>query len=92
MARTLEEGDHRLEGSLRTTIDAIEEAGGVALPIQASVADEADCEAIVEQTIAEYGRVAVLVNNAAMTTYHPLTEFPLRRWKLGFDVNIHASF
>ena len=92
VARTLEEGDHRLEGSLRATVDAIGAAGGEALPIQANVADPAGCETIVEQTVEAFGRVDVLVNNAAMTTYHPLAEFPLRRWKLGFDVNIHAPF
>ena len=92
VARTLEEGDHRLEGSLRGTIEVIEQAGGTAIAVQANVGSEAGCEAIVEQTVDAFGRVDVLVNNAAMTTYHPLAEFPLRRWKLGFDVNIHAPF
>ena len=92
VARTLEEGDHRLEGSLRGTIETIEQAGGTAIAVQANVGSEAGCDAIVEQTVDAFGRVDVLVNNAAMTTYHPLTEFPLRRWKLGFDVNIHAPF
>lgn len=92
VARTMEEGEHRLKGSLRETVNSIEQSGGEAIAIQENVGSEEGCEAIVAQALAAFGRVDVLVNNAAMTTYHPLTEFPLRRWKLGFDVNIHAPF
>lgn len=92
VARTMNEGDHRLEGSLANTIEAIHAAGGEATPVQANVSSQEDCASIVGETIAAYGRIDVLVNNAAMTTYHPVAEFPVRRWKLGFDVNIHAPF
>ena len=92
VARTLEEGGHRLAGSLRATVDAIAAAGGEAVPIRASVADAAGREAIAARAAEAFGRVDVLVNNAAMTTYHPLAEFPLRRWELGFAVNVHAPF
>jgi NAD(P)-dependent dehydrogenase (short-subunit alcohol dehydrogenase family) len=92
VARTLHEGGHRLGGSLDETVAGIRAAGGEAVAIQANVGSEDDCERIVEETVAAFGPVDVLVNNAAMTTYHPVAEFPPKRWKLGFDVNIHAPF
>ena len=92
VARTVNEGDHRLEGSLETTIAGIRSAGGQAMPVQGNVGSEEDCARIVAEAEAGFGPVDVLVNNAAMTTYHPVVEFPARRWKLGFDVNIHAPF
>ncbi len=39
-ARTLDEGDHFLEGSLRTTVSEIEKVGGSALAVQADVSKE----------------------------------------------------
>ena len=92
VARTLEDGGHRLEGSLHATVEAIATAGGEAIAIRADVASAADREVIAARAAEAFGRVDVLVNNAAMTTYHPLAEFPLRRWELGFVVNVHAPF
>ena len=92
VARTMQEGDHRLEGSLFGTIEGIRAAGGEATPVQADVSREQDRESLVQQAVEAYGGIDVLVNNAAMTTFHPLAEFPLRRWRLGFEVNIHAPF
>ena len=92
VARTLEDGGHRLEGSLHATVEAIATAGGEAIAIRADVASATDREVIAARAAEAFGRVDVLVNNAAMTTYHPLAEFPLRRWELGFVVNVHAPF
>ena len=46
-ARTVNEGDHPLEGSLARTVQAIKEAGGEALAVAANVSEEADCIALI---------------------------------------------
>jgi len=91
-ARTVHEGEHPLEGSLETTVTGIRAAGGVAEAVAANVADEADCEHLVEQTRQLFGPADILVNNAALTYFIPVRDFPVSRWKRSVDVNFHAPF
>ena len=91
-ARTLNEGDHRLEGSLSNTVHRIREAGGEAVAVAANVAIEQDCRHLVEQAEAIYGSVDVLVNNAALNYYVPIVDYDVARWMRAFAVNVHGPF
>jgi NAD(P)-dependent dehydrogenase (short-subunit alcohol dehydrogenase family) len=91
-ARTLREGEHPLAGSLESTVAAIRKAGGQAEPITANISEPAECEALMRAARQRYGPVDVLVNNAALTYYLPVTEFPLNRWLRSWAVNFHAVF
>ncbi len=92
VARTLKEGDHILEGSLEMTCAQIRESGGEATAIAANISLPEDCERLVEETKAAYGPADVLVNNAALTYFIPIKDFPLRRWLRTWSVNVHAPF
>jgi citronellol/citronellal dehydrogenase len=92
-ARTLKEGEHPLlEGSLETTVAGIKKAGGAAEAVTCDVASEADCEKLVAETHKLYGPVDVLVNNAALTYFIPVKDFPPKRWMRSFAVNLHGPF
>jgi short-subunit dehydrogenase len=54
----------RSEDKLETTKTEIEEAGGMATVHPANLADINDCDRVVDEILAEHGRVDVLVNNA----------------------------
>ena len=92
VARTLKEGDHILEGSLEVTCAQIRESGGEATAIAANISLPEDCERLVEETKAAYGPADVLVNNAALTYFIPIKDFPLSRWLRTWSVNVHAPF
>ena len=92
VARTLKEGDHILEGSLELTCAHIRESGGEATAIAANISLPEDCERLVEETKAAYGPADVLVNNAALTYFIPIKDFPLSRWLRTWSVNVHAPF
>ena len=92
VARTLKEGDHILEGSLEMTCAQIRESGGEATAIAANISLPEDCERLVEETKAAYGPADVLVNNAALTYFIPIKDFPLNRWLRTWSVNVHAPF
>jgi citronellol/citronellal dehydrogenase len=92
VARTLNEGDHRLAGSLNATVAAIRAGGGEATPVAADISSEAECLKLVEAAHAAYGRIDTLVNNAALNYYIPTVEYPTGRWIKAFAVNVHAPF
>ena len=91
-ARTLHEGDHQLEGSLEKTVGEIREAGGEATSVAVNISLPEDCEQLVQAARDTYGTVDVLVNNAALTYYYPIKDFPMNRWMRSWAVNFHAPF
>jgi citronellol/citronellal dehydrogenase len=91
-ARTEHEGDHRLEGSLATTASHVQAAGGKVLPITADLAKQADRARIIETVERELGPIDVLVNNAAVTYFEPVLDFPERHYQVMFDVQVRATF
>jgi NAD(P)-dependent dehydrogenase (short-subunit alcohol dehydrogenase family) len=91
-ARTLREGEHPLEGSLESTVNSITRKGGDATAITADISKSEDCQALVEKTREVYGPIDVLVNNAALTYFIPIKDYPLNRWMRSWAVNFHAMF
>jgi NAD(P)-dependent dehydrogenase (short-subunit alcohol dehydrogenase family) len=91
-ARTLHEGDHPLEGSLDKTVSDIKAAGGEATAVTADISSPEDCEKLMKAARETYGPVDVLVNNAALTYFIPIKDYPLNRWMRSWAVNFHAPF
>jgi NAD(P)-dependent dehydrogenase (short-subunit alcohol dehydrogenase family) len=91
-ARTAEDGESRLSGTLTETIERINKAGGEARFVKADLAQAGDRERLVETTVASYGPVDILVNNAAVTYFIPVVDFPEKRLKLMFEVQVFAPF
>ena len=93
LARTADEGDHRLfEGSVKRTVQEIQSAGGDAVPIACDVSEYENCAAAVEEVRRLLGPVDVLVNNAALTYFLPVADFPVGKWHRSVAVNFHAPF
>ncbi len=91
-ARTLREGDHPLEGSLEGTVTAIKAAGGEAIAVAADISQPSQCEHLIQTARDTYGPIDVLINNAALTYFMPVKEFPVNRWLRSWAVNFHAPF
>ncbi len=91
-ARTIREGDHPLEGSLESTVNGIKAAGGEAMAVACNVSDEEDCKKLLETARQTYGPIDILVNNAALTYFIPVVDFPPNRWLRSFAVNFHGPF
>jgi NAD(P)-dependent dehydrogenase (short-subunit alcohol dehydrogenase family) len=91
-ARTLEEGDHQFEGSVRRTVDEINAAGGIAAAFRADLGDAADRAELVPAVQGELGPIDILVNNAAITYLEPVDTFSSRKYDLMFDVQVRAPF
>jgi citronellol/citronellal dehydrogenase len=91
-ARTMNEGDHMLEGSLAHTVGKIKDAGGRALAVATDVSREEDCRNLVDKAKRAFGPVDVLVNNAALNYYVPIVDYDVHKWMRAFAVNVHGPF
>ncbi len=68
-------------------------AGGRCLVTGCDVTNEAHVEAWVAATMAEFGRVDVLVNNASVLGVRvPIAEYPADEWRDVIDVNLNGAF
>jgi citronellol/citronellal dehydrogenase len=90
VARTLEPGGGELTGSLAETAAQIRSTGGECLPIQANLADPIDRARIVPATVEHFGRLDILVNNAAWSRFVPIWEAQPKHFHLAFQMNLHA--
>jgi NAD(P)-dependent dehydrogenase (short-subunit alcohol dehydrogenase family) len=89
-ARTLDAHDH-LSGNLREVVDRLVPYGGTVLPIVADLTDDDDRAAIIPAAVEGLGGpIDILVNNAAAAMYIPPADYPLKRRRLTFEVNVHA--
>lgn len=77
----------------KETARLVEEAGRRAILVPGDLADPAHCRAVIERAVNEFGRIDVLVNNAAFQMSHEAIEdIPDDEWDYTFQVNITAMF
>ncbi|MEU7815141.1 SDR family NAD(P)-dependent oxidoreductase [Pseudonocardia sp. NPDC049154] len=74
------------------TAAAISSAGGTAVAAQADVRRSTDVERLVERTVAEYGRIDGLVNNAGVFRMNTLLELDPEELQLLLETNVVGTF
>jgi NADP-dependent 3-hydroxy acid dehydrogenase YdfG len=78
----------RREDRLQDLVAAIEKTGGTVAYRVTDVADRAQVQALADATLETYGRIDVLVNNAALMPMSPLDQINVDEWDQMIDVNI----
>jgi NAD(P)-dependent dehydrogenase (short-subunit alcohol dehydrogenase family) len=76
---------------LEETRALVEAVGRRALVVKADVAEPEDCERLVESTVAEFGRLDVLINNAGLGTVVPALRQSREDFRRMIDVNLNGS-
>jgi NAD(P)-dependent dehydrogenase (short-subunit alcohol dehydrogenase family) len=78
--------------SAQETGDAIARAGQRALAVHADVADRAAVERMIDAVVERFGRLDILVNNAAIGMGHagPFADYPMETWRRVFEVNLEG--
>jgi len=86
------EPDPRLQGTIHTAAEAIEKAGGQALPIVGDVRDDATIEQAVAETAERFRGIDIVVNNASVLNLSGTTALEPKRYDLMQDVNVRGTF
>jgi 3-oxoacyl-[acyl-carrier protein] reductase len=79
----------------KETVGMIESSGGTAKGIQADVTMEADCRMAAEATVAAFGKIDILVNNAAIVyglQRKPFYEIDPKEWDKVMTVNVKGAW
>ncbi|HXE70703.1 MAG TPA: NAD(P)-dependent oxidoreductase [Hyphomicrobiaceae bacterium] len=82
----------KLEGTIYTAAEAIEKAGGKALPLQCDIRFEDQVEAAAAQTAETFGGIDICVNNASAISLTPAQSTDMKRYDLMHGINARGSF
>ncbi len=73
-------------------VAAIRAKGGTAIAIKADVSDEGDADRLIAETVAAFGRVDILINNAGIVLPAPAEDCSLTDWRRTMAVNLDGVF
>jgi len=91
VARTEKEGG-KLPGAIHETADEIRALGGRALPIRTDITVDEDVEQMAQRTLDEFGRIDILVNDAAANFNSTVADLTIKRWDVMMRVNLRGTF
>ena len=77
---------------LGETAALVEKAGRRAISVPTDVSSPADCQRLVDETMGEFGKVDVLVNNAGLGTAYPATRETPEQFRQVIDVNLNGAY
>lgn len=81
-----------LPGTIHSAASEIEAAGGRALPLQCDIRHEDQVAAAMERTIAAFGGIDILINNASAISLTGTAETPMKRFDLMHGINLRGTY
>jgi len=82
----------KLPGTIHSVAEAVEQAGGNALPLKVDIRDEQAVADAMQRTAEAFGGIDILVNNASAIYLAPTDAVPMKRFDLMFGVNVRGTF
>ncbi|RLC03611.1 MAG: dehydrogenase [Deltaproteobacteria bacterium] len=80
---------------IKGTVEAVEQAGSEAIYVKTDITSQESCEAMARTAVEHFGRIDILMNNAAMyanITKKPFTEISADEWNRVMEVNTLGPF
>jgi citronellol/citronellal dehydrogenase len=82
----------KLPGTIYSAAEAVEAAGGQALPLICDVRDEAQVQAAVDATVSRFGGIDILVNNASAINLSGTLALDMKRFDLMHQINTRGTY
>ena len=82
----------KLPGTIFSAAKEVEAAGGQALALKCDIREETDVQAAVDATVARFGGIDILVNNASAIWLRGTADTSMKRFDLMFGVNVRGTF
>ncbi|WP_027967206.1 3-hydroxybutyrate dehydrogenase [Halomonas halocynthiae] len=76
----------------KATAEEIKATGADAFAVEMNVTDEDQVEKAVNEAVAKYGKIDILISNAGIQTVHPLVDFPFSDWKKMLSIHLDGAF
>lgn len=90
-ARTETQQDPRLPGTIHSVTKEIQDAGGTAMPVVLNLRDPENIASAVAKVVEEWGRLDILINNAAIFVPGTLETVQARHIELSLQVNVRGT-
>jgi len=91
-ARSTSASPGKLEGTIDETASMVEAHGVKSMAVGLDVRDADAVQALADRVYSEWGRVDLLINNAAVAPPGLSLQEPIKRWTLAVDVNVNGPF
>lgn len=82
----------KLSGTIYTAAEEMEAAGGQALPVVVDIREESLVQQAVDQAVACFGGIDILINNASAINLSNTEQLPMKRYDLMHHVNARGTF
>ena len=82
----------KLPGTIFTAAEAVEKAGGRALPLVCDIREEESVDEAVAKTVEAFGGIDIVVNNASAIFPRSTKDTPVKRWDLMHQVNARGTY
>jgi len=82
----------RTQETLDKAADVLQDTGASVLTVAADTLEVADCQRIVDEAVAKFGKIDVLVPAAGVARRHPAEEFPKDDFDLVIDTNVKGTW
>ena len=81
-----------LEGTIHTTVQAINDAGGQGLAVVGDVRRDADVARLVDAACERFGGIDIVINNASAINLSKTEDLEMKRYDLMMDINVRGAF
>ena len=82
----------KLEGTIYTAAEAMEAAGGKALPVVVDIRSEEMVKDAVQLAVETFGGIDILINNASAISLTPIEDTTMKRYDLMHEINVRGTF
>lgn len=82
----------KLGGTIYSAAEEVEKAGGGALAVQCDIRFEDQIQQAIDQAVAKFGGIDIVVNNASAISLTPTEQTDAKRFDLMHDINVRGTF